>query len=152
MDLSRSDAPRDPETHDLSRASFSLRPQPRREARRREVDTRPVCRVVPLKDREGVSVSLVRLLERTLPEIRFALRTASTAGPAPDWLWICGFEPDDVERVHALRSATASARLLVTGRHVDPGWRQALERVGVDLALPWPYPLQALREHLLAPV
>lgn len=152
MELSPNDAPRAARSDDLVDTSFALRPQPRRDARQHEVDRRPLCRVLPLKDREGLGVSLVRLLDRTLDEIRFVAHGDAPADREPDWVWVCGFEPEDLDRVRALREQLGEARLLVTGRQVDPSWREALHGAGVDLALPWPYPLQGLREHLLAPV
>lgn len=132
---------------------FALRPQPRRSAATRSASDQRVCRVLPLKVAQGPSVSLVRLLDRTIPEVHF---TAHADGGEPDWVWLCGFEPDHLERVRAigeaLRVEHPRARLIVTGRAIDPTWREALAPLGVELALPWPYPLQELRGHFMAPV
>lgn len=160
MDISPPDptrAPRPPEPRIASDPTFELAPQPRRAAAARAESQRRVCRVLPLKDAQGLGLSLVRLLDRTIPEIRFTTgRVPHGDGSSqPDWIWICGFEADHLEQVERVcrqrHTLAEGARLLVTGRAIGPSWRQALEHLGVDLALPWPYPVQALREQLLLP-
>ncbi|QDU85882.1 hypothetical protein Pla163_30280 [Planctomycetes bacterium Pla163] len=124
---------------------FTLRPQPRHRARNRELAVRRACRVLPLKDEQGLGNSLVRLLDQAIPELHFRV---GEHGPV-DWIWVCGFESEDLERVRSLREAHPDAQVLVTGRRMDPGSLERLAEVGVDLALPWPLPLQALRSHLV---
>lgn len=141
-------------------AGFVLRPQARRSARVRETEPRTVCQVLPLKDEQGFAVALVRLLDRSIPEVHFQLVGAKE----PDWLWICGYEPGDFGRVARLRSdlereggvldragnvATRRPRLLVTGRRLAPSCRADLLRVGVDLAIEWPHPIDELRARLV---
>jgi hypothetical protein len=130
----------DPDPH-----GFTLRPQPRHRARNRELTERRACRVLPLKDEQGLGNSLVRLLDQAIPELHFRV---GEHGPV-DWIWVCGFESEDLERVRSLREAHPDAQVLVTGRHIDQRWMDRLAAVGVDLALPWPLPLQALRSHLV---
>jgi len=132
-----------------------LRPQARRSARAREAPPRTVCQVVPLKDEQGFALALVRVLDRSIPEVHFRVGGAGE----PDWLWICGVEPADFERIARLRhDLTARAheaprrpKLLVTGRNLSPGWRDELVRAGVDLALEWPCSVERLRERLVQP-
>jgi len=134
-------------------AGYLLRPQARRMARNRESQPRTICQVLPLKDEQGFAVALVRLLDRSIPEVHFQLSAADQA----DWLWVCGYEPCDFERVAQLRTelerggniATRRPRLLVTGRSMAPSCRSQLLHVGVDLALEWPYPIDALRACLV---
>lgn len=125
--------------------AFTLSPQPRRRARNREMSARRACRVLPLKDEQGLGTSLVRLLDQAIPELHFRV---GEQGPV-DWIWVCGFESEHLERVRALRGEHPDAQLLVTGRHLDQRWKERLGELGVDLALPWPLPLQSLRAHLV---
>jgi hypothetical protein len=142
-----------PENTRTHAAGYLLRPQARRTARTRESQPRTVCQVLPLKDEQGFAVALVRLLDRSIPEVHFQL----SAAEQPDWLWICGFEPCDFERVARLRSelepgggvARGRPRLLVTGRSLAPIWRDELVRAGVDLVLEWPLPVDELRARLV---
>jgi hypothetical protein len=138
----------------FTRASgFVLRPQARRNARVRETEPRTVCQVLPLKDEQGFALALVRLLDRSIPEVHFQLVGAKE----PHWLWICGYEPGDFDRVTRLSHdlvregnvATRRPRLLVTGRSLAPSCRAELLRAGVDLALEWPHPIDELRAHLV---
>jgi hypothetical protein len=134
-------------------AGFVLRPQARRSARNGETEPRTVCRVLPLKDEQGFALALVRLLDRSIPEVHFQL----VGEKDPDWLWVCGYEPGDFERVARLRGdlerggavATRRPRVLVTGRSLAPSCRDDLLRVGVDLALEWPHPIDELRARLV---
>ncbi|MEZ5978264.1 MAG: hypothetical protein R3F34_08605 [Planctomycetota bacterium] len=120
-------------------SDFSLTPRPRRGPGGDHGIDRPVCRVVPLKPEP-------RLLETYLPEIRFAVDDTEPA----DWIWACGYEPGDFDRVLGLRNVHPGTRFLVTGRRLGPELRTDLSRAGVDVVLDWPQPLRALRDRLVS--
>jgi len=66
-----------------------------------------------------------------------------------DSIWVCGYEPGQVERLRALRGRFPESHILVTGRQGEREWQSAALESGADEARRWPLSRKLLQSLLL---
>ena len=98
-----------------------------------------------LHPERGLSRTLRSHLDAALPEFEFSL---TESGPL-DAIWVCGYEPHQIERVRELRARHPEAVLLVTAAAGASGWEAAVRDAGADHALAWPCSMSSLGSLLV---
>ncbi|MFT5285280.1 MAG: hypothetical protein ACI8TQ_001442 [Planctomycetota bacterium] len=107
---------------------------------------RPRCLVTDMHPERGLSRSLCMHLGEAIPNLEFSLDEVGGF----ESIWVCGYEPDQVDRVQALRRRYPDARILVTGGRSRTDWQNAALRAGADSAREWPLSQVSLKHLLMA--
>ena len=108
---------------------------------------RALCLLTDFHPERCLSLALRAHIAAVLPSIQFSLKESGDL----DAIWVCGYEPSELERVRALRERHPDCLLLVTSglRAGQHGWDGDVLAVGADHALEWPCSIQSLSDLLI---
>ena len=109
----------------------------------RTAGRRLTCLLTTLHPERALSNALVQHLGQELPDMRFTLES-----PAPDVIWVCGFESGAEDLIRGLRATHPDAFVVVTGRGPVESWEAGVRDAGADFSCGWPLPVEELARIL----